>query len=642
MKYLMLLCLLLFSLAGEAQETGVDASSEIDRIAELESAKARLQSRFKASAGLSDYDLTYHRLEWKVDPGKASIEGKVTTHFRALAQLESLSFDLAENMKVSEVLQRGEKLEFRQGPDDRLEVFLTQSLAPGELDSLSITYAGDPVSSGFGSFEISTHGDMGTPVLWTLSEPYGAKGWWPCKQDLIDKIDSIDVYITHPVQYRAASNGVLISETDSGNLRTAHWKHRYPIPAYLVAIAVTNYRVFEQEVDSAPFRIVNYLYPESYDRTVRDLSATPGLMGFFRKRFGEYPYSREKYGHAQFGWGGGMEHSTMSFMGSWSPSLIAHELAHQWFGNKVTCGSWQDIWLNEGFATYLDGLALEEFSGDAAFREWRKNLVRQITSEPSGSVYVDDTTSVGRIFSSRLSYRKGAMVLHMLRYKLGEEVFSRALANYLEDPQLSYSYAKTPDLIRHLEQSSGEDLKEFFDDWIYGEGYPTYEVVWSQDNEGRLDLQVSQTQSHESVDFFEMPLPLTLNGAQGQTQNLRLEITENGQGFSTAVPFEVVSVQVDPEKNIISAGDQSVLGLDQHALEESISVYPNPVSDLLFIDNSGLAMLKRLTLYDIQGKKIKELANPGSVIPVQDLNFGLHLLVIDTDRGTLRKTILKK
>ena len=153
-------------------------------------------------------------------------------------------------------------------------------------------------------------------------------------------------------------------------------------------------------------------------------------------------------------WGGGMEHTTMSFMGSWSRGLIAHELAHQWFGNKITCGSWEDIWLNEGFATYLDGLVYENFDGQDVFSQWRKAVVNSVTSSPSGSTFVTDTTSVSRIFNSRLSYRKGAMILHMLRYKIGDDNFFQGVKNYLADPTLAYSYAKTEDLQRHLEATS--------------------------------------------------------------------------------------------------------------------------------------------------------------------------------------------
>jgi aminopeptidase N len=455
-------------------------------------------------------------------------------------------------------------------------------------------------------------------------------------------VDSVDIFITHPEQYKAASNGTLISEREFGNRKVTHWKHRYPIPAYLIAIAVTNYRVYPQNVNEASFEIVNYLYPESYEQTIRNLAVTPDIMNFFTDVFGEYPYSQEKYGHAQFGWGGGMEHSTMSFMGSWSRGLIAHELAHQWFGNKITCNSWQDIWLNEGFATYLDGLVTEKFDGDQEFARWRQNLNEIITSQPSGSVFVNDTTSVSRIFNSRLSYRKGAMVLHMLRYKLGDEDFFNGLRSYLKDPQLAYGYAATSDLIRHLEGTSGEDLVEFFNDWIYGQGFPTYEVIWSQSEDGILNFQVNQSQSHSSVSFFEMPLPVTVRGSAGEVESLRMEVSEDGQNFSFDPGFEVKSIAIDPDRHLISGRNQSTLGLDAQLLRNSISIYPNPVNDLLHISMEESIQLRRITVYDIQGKKIFEALDPGFLIELGALDFGLHLIVINTDRGTVKKTILKK
>ena len=175
-----------------------------------------------------------------------------------------------------------------------------------------------------------------------------------------------------------------------------------------------------------------------------------------------------------------MEHTTISFMGNFSSSLIAHELAHQWFGNKITCGSWKDIWLNEGFATYLSGLVVENFEAENSFTSWKQSRINSITAQPSGSVYISNNdTTVARVFSSRLSYSKGAMVLHMLRKKLGDEPFFQSLRDYLSDEDLSYSYAKTDDLKSTIEESTEEDVTEFFGDWIYGEGYPSYQISWS-------------------------------------------------------------------------------------------------------------------------------------------------------------------
>ena len=340
----------------------------------------------KANVNTGIYDVKYHRLEFTVDPSVAFIAGAVTTYFEAKSNLNQITFDLANNMTVSQVSQRGNSLSFIQNTNDELVITLASTQNTGVLDSLTISYSGNPVSSGFGSFEQNQH--AGDPVIWTLSEPYGAKGWWPCKQDLNDKTDSIDVYITTPIfnpsneEYIAVSNGLEQSQVVNGSNKTTHFKHQYPIPAYLIAIAVTNYSVYTHTVvnNGNPFDIVNYVYPENLTSAQSSTPITVNIMNLFANLFEEYPFSNEKYGHAQFGWGGGMEHTTVSFMGSFDRNLIAHELAHQWFGNKVTCGSWKDIWLNEGFATYLSGLVIESLDGNTSFKTWKQNLNNSIPS----------------------------------------------------------------------------------------------------------------------------------------------------------------------------------------------------------------------------------------------------------------------
>jgi len=642
MKYLLLHISVLFSVYGYAQVADFGLVDDMKMIVESEQKTAAKKLAYKANVNTVNYDVKYHRLEWEVDPSKAQIKGKVTSYFNALQDMDQITFDLSRNLTVSKVSQRSLDLSFTQNTNDELIINLPAIQKQNTLDSLSITYSGNPVSSGFGSFEVSTHGNSSTPVLWTLSEPYGAKGWWPCKQDLIDKIDSIDVYISHPSAYKAASNGLLLSETINGAQKMTHWKHRYPIPAYLIAMAVTNYEVYKEN-SSLDFDIVNYVYPENLAFAKSRTAVTPGIMNLYNTLFEMYPFASEKYGHAQFGWGGGMEHTTMTFMGGWSRGLIAHELAHQWFGNKITCGSWEDIWLNEGFATYLDGLVYENFDGKAAFTQWRKSLVNDITSQTSGSTFVTDTTSVSRIFNSRLTYRKGALLLHMLRYKLGDEVFFNGLKNYLADPKLAYSYARTVDLQKHLESVSGKDLEEFFKDWFYGEGYPTYKVVWSQnDTDKTVHFQVSQSQSHPSVSFFEMPLPVTVNGSSGESEMLRLEVTEDNQTFSLQLDFDVVSIQIDPETQLISKNNGAVLGLDEETLNNSISIYPNPVSNYLTIENKGNLLVTKITIYNVLGKKVLVMENPENTIALDQLRFGAHLVVLDTNLGTLHKTILKK
>lgn len=609
----------------------------------LEMKAAAKKMHYRRSENTGNYDLKYTRLELSVDPEISYITGNVTPYYEATENMTSITFDLASNMTVNQVLQRGVALNFVQNTNEELVITLPSTLNTGVLDSLHISYEGNPVSSGFGSFEVSTH--SGTPILWTLSEPYGAKGWWPCKQDLIDKIDIIDVFVTHPSAYKAASNGLLISEIVDGDNTITHWKHEYPIPAYLIAIAVTNYAIYTDHVTNGDFDVVNYVYPENLTSAQSSTAITPSIIDLYGSLFEMYPFANEKYGHAQFGWGGGMEHTTMTFMGGFNRDLIAHELAHQWFGDKVTCGSWEDIWLNEGFATYLTGLVTENFDGDLSFKLWKQDNINEITSYSDGSVFVNDTTSVGRIFSSRLSYSKGAMVLNMLRYKLGDIDFFQSVKNYLADPELSYGYAKTVQLQQHLETQSGQNLTDFFNDWFTGEGYPSFQVIWNQNSSG-LNIRVNQTQSHSSVAFFETPIPVKVTGTSGEVEMIRLELTNNNQLFNKNITFDVASIEIDPNFELISKNN-TVLKTDSIAsVNTDIKTYPNPTNNIIQLELKGTIQIKKVIMYNAMGQRVKSYIFPKDktlyTISLENLTSGVYSMEITTNKGIAYRKIIKK
>lgn len=557
---------------------------------------------FRASFFANDYDITYHELRWNIDPAVRYISGAVTTHFKPqVANFDRIHFDLSDSLTVDSVWYHGSTVSFTAVGDNAIGIDLPSTIGIGILDSVTVFYQGAPPETGFGSFIQSEHD--GVPILWTLSEPYGALDWWPCKQDLNDKIDSIDIYVTVPEPNLAASNGLLIDVDTDGTTATHHWKHKYPIPAYLIAIAITNYTTYVDEVPlgNDTLDVLNYVFPEDLATAQLETPRIIPMLQLFDSLFGAYPFMEEKYGHAQFGWGGGMEHTTMSFMGNFSDGLMAHELAHQWFGNKITCGSWEDIWLNEGFATYLTGITFENFYPADTWLAWKRANIESVCSAPDGSVFVDDTTTVGRIFSGRLSYAKGAMLLHMLRWKLGDDVFYQALRNYINDPALEYSYAKTQDLITHLEAESGLDLTEFFNDWFYGQGYPSYTVSWSQ-LENSVTVEVKQFQSHPSVSYFEIPVMLRLNG-EGLDTTIVVDPAFSGQEFTFDIPFYIETVEFDPEYWIVSANNK-VQWIDADP-ESTIILYPNPGTDGFTIE------LPRTTppyveveVFDITGKKV--------------------------------------
>ncbi|WP_458628096.1 M1 family aminopeptidase [Winogradskyella sp. PC D3.3] len=645
MKRFLMCLILLLTLQLNAQ----DYNETLNAIRNSEANTALRQVMNAQNANTGNYDVKYHRLELNVDPSIAEISGDITTYFEAKEAMTEVTFDLANNMIVSQVLQRGNSLSYIQNSDDELVITLPITQAQGVLDSLTVSYAGNPVSSGFGSFEQTTHGSDNDPIIWTLSEPYGAKGWWPCKQDLIDKIDSIDVFITTPElsplnkTYVAVSNGLEQSQTIVGSQKVTHFKHGHPIPAYLIAVAVTNYAVYSHEVanNGNSFDIVNYVYPENLASAQVSTEVTVDIMNLFTNLFQEYPFSDEKYGHAQFGWGGGMEHTTVSFIGSFNRGLIAHELAHQWFGNKITCGSWKDIWLNEGFATYLSGLVIEDLDGESSFKSWRQQAINNITSQPGGSVHLtdQDTTSVNRIFSSRLSYNKGAMVLHMLRRKLGDTDFYQGLQDYLDTPDLAFDYAKTQDFIDAIELSTGENLEEFFNDWVYNEGYPSYTVNWNQ-NENQLQLMLSQTQSHASVSFFEADVPIRILGTSGEFFDLVLNNTTNNEQFFETVNFTVQEVLIDPDYHLISKNNSVSLSTSDFNFEDDIIVYPSSTTSVINLIKPEHIEVESIKVYNSLGQLVLQ-HRWSSQIHLDALASGLLFVQIQTKDKTITKRVVK-
>ena len=628
--------LFLFCLPMFGQET----LKELQEISEAELKSTSQTIAFSANPNTQNYDMIYQRLQLTVDPAVYFVSGNVSSHFVAKQNMSTITLDLAHQLTVGSVMKGNTSLAFTQA-NNELVVTLAQPILTGTLDSISVSYAGVP-PLGQQAFATGTH--SGTPVMWTLSEPYGARDWWPCKQDLTDKIESIDVFLTTPSQYVAVSNGLEQSQVVNGLTKTTHFEHNYPIPAYLVAIAVTNYQIFTQTAGTAPntFPIVNYIYPESYTSAVTSLAQTLPIMTLFENLFETYPFSDEKYGHAQFGWGGGMEHTTVSFMGNFSRGLIAHELAHQWFGNKVTCGTWKDIWLNEGFATYLSGLVIENLDGGPQFVTWKNSLINNITSQPGGYVYLQDSdlTNVNRIFSSRLSYNKGAMVLHMLRWKLGDTAFFQALRNYLTDSNLAFDYAVTTDLQYHLEAASGQNLAEFFDHWLYKQGYPTYTLSAVNLGNSEVQITVNQTQSHVSVPFFKMPLEVRLTGANGAQQDAVLDHTMNGQVFILSVPFIVTGIVFDPNKHLISKNNTATLGLSFEAIETLIELYPNPTTDLFSIDLPASVSFDKLEVFSTLGQQVGVSSSPSFSIAA--LSGGIYQVKITTSAGVFHKKVIKK
>jgi hypothetical protein len=356
------------------------------------------------------------------------------------------------------------------------------------------------------------------------------------------------------------------------------------------------------KINSDTLYLLNYIYPD-HEQELDDYTLMlDSLLAFFSQKFGPYPFKNEKYGHAQWNRGGGMEHQTMSFMGNFNHELVAHELAHQWFGNKITCGSWSDIWLNEGFATYCTMLTYQYFFGGYW---WYKS--REVTLEralmDSGSVYCDDTTNVFRIFNPFLSYAKGAYTLHMLRWLMGDNKFFSAINLYLNDPSLKYSFAKTNNLKTYLETEYGNSLDEFFNDWYYGKGFPEYYLYWTPATDSTIVFRLTQkTTVPQSVDFFEMPVPIKFFYPD-TTFTIIIDHKKNSDEYILKHNTPIDSIKIDPEL-WIAAAKKEVIRKDYLTEKGDIFIFPNPIGNTLHIEHQYIKPITSLIIYNCIGQLV--------------------------------------
>jgi aminopeptidase N len=592
-----------------------------------------LQS-FQSTADRSHFDVVSQKLDLSVDPSQHYISGVVTTTIVFTeTQKPKVTFDLSDSLILDSVVSLWQPITWKH-QNHQIDVEYLGSILPKAKYTLEFYYHGKPREGR----AFTTDSVQDGRVVWTLSEPYGAMEWWPCKQDLQDKIEYLEISITNPPIYKAVANGIKTNEVTLGNGFTkTTFVHQYPIVTYLVAFSVANYEVFSDTIDyhNNPLPFVNYVYPSSRSQAEQDLENFNQTLFLFDSLFGKYPFEKELYGHAQFSWGGGMEHQTMSFMGSFNHSLVAHELAHQWFGNQVTCGSWQDLWLNEGFATYLTGLTYEMLFPEGNWFAWRNQTLGEIRKNTSGSVFIEDTTDVGRMFDQRLTYHKAAYLLHMLRWKMGDQAFFAAIRNYLNDKKLSYGFAQTEDLIFHLKNENDAEIDEFFKDYYYGLGWPSYKIKWYQSEDFTLYLVVDQELSFVWQDiFFDMELPFRVLG-NGLDTTIRLENSRFNQEFVIPLNAEILDLQFDPDLWLIS-GNNSLEKVEYKRELIAYKVAPNPVRGKLRVLTSAPNLPRaQLTIFNLEGKQVwsgyapQGISSEGFVIDLPNLRSGLYFLRVE-------------
>lgn len=589
------------------------------------------------------YDVKYYGLNLSMDNQSTDVSGVGLMLIEARENMDSILIELFNTFTISEVRVNGQLQTFSHQDH---KVGVQYMATAGEQMNVSIMYSGTPPNGatnplGGGGMTNDVSPSWGNRVTWSLSEPFSAYEWFPCKQSLRDKADSCDVFLTVPDNLKAGSNGILENVVDLGNgFKRFEWKHRHPIVYYLISVAVAEYEeynVYAPISNGDSVFIQNFIYnnPQTLPAFQQDIEETADFMTLYDSLFGHYPFADEKYGHCMAPLGGGMEHQTMTTQGYFIDWLTAHELGHQWWGDNVTCASWADIWVNEGFASYSEQLMYEFLKTPIQARNNMLNVHSNVMNQPGGSVWVEDSLNTGRIFSGRLTYDKGAAIVHTMRFIMNDdELFFQTLRDFQNE--FADSVAIGLDLQDAFTAASGIDYTSVFNEWYFGEGYPTYTVRNARDEYGQLHIRVTHTTS-SSTPTFTNPIELSINRSGLLDTIIRLEITSNDEYFKIDDIDLVESVDaIDPNNWIIDGNsqvvrDQSMIaGLSENEINAPRIV--NPMNDQLeiFTDLPEL----EIRLVDLRGRSLIQTSiSQNQSVDVSELKSGRYLVFMTSADG---------
>lgn len=576
---------------------------------------------------------------WQLSSQQRRIDGSVKHSFRFdPQQSDVLYLLLAQELVVDSVLLNNQTSQF-QHSNNILSVSL-EGVVPQAYTQVQVFYGGIPPSGGFGSFEIGLS-PYGRKYLYTLSEPYGSADWWPCPTTRNVKIDTLLEHIITPAGELAAGNGILQSvDTLPGGRIQFNWHHAHPVAPYLIGTSVGEYLAEQYEVPLTlgNLPVLNFIYPEEHDYWVNARPNISRMLTFFDSLFIPYPFSDEKYGHAQFPWGGGIEHQTMSFVRNMDQVLCSHELAHQWFGNLVTCNSWKNIWLNEGFATYLSALYDERFRPQE-FDLWRQTQKYYVMEGEGGTVLVNDTTDVSRIFSGKFSYFKAAMILNMLRLHVGKQPFYSGLRNYLQSGIETAGYGSTESLIHNLNLASGKQLNTFFNQWLSSSGFPQINLNWFAFEQG---VKLRLIQEPNSEGFFPLTVPVRVSTESIDTLVL-IEMTSAEGEWITVNTQDVTGITADPQNDLLARFQ--VHQFHNPASNQEFTVAPNPVTDdFRILAIPGATLPKQIEIYSCSGALLGEFATTlsGEIVFDDLIKFssGIYYLRWLSDSGPVTLPVI--
>jgi len=590
---------------------------------------------------MDDYDVTFYHLDIEVSNTSLFIQGNSTMNAIALVNIDTFAIELKSFQTITQILIDGVEYTTYDRIDDNVIVPIAE-IPAGNSFSAQIFYNGIPPSGGFFSGMTNSTSPYGKGVTWTLSEPFAASDWFPVKQDLEDKADSVWVFLTTANSNMAGSQGLLTNIVDLGNGNSRYeWKSNYPIDYYLISFAVSEYQEYNvyahpEEMNGDSILIQNFIYddPQCLVDNKDQIDETATMIELLSDLYILYPFHEEKYGHCLTQLGGGMEHQTMTTIGGFPFWLVAHELGHMWFGDNVTCATWSDIWINEGFATYSDYLCQEFILGWSAAQATISAKQTNVLSQPGGSVYIpiDQITpdNVGRIFSGRLSYNKGASIVHMLRHEINDdELFFDVMETF--QTNFSDSTATGEDFKNTAEDITGMQWDDFFDQWYYGEGYPIYDIEYYNSG-GKNYFDILQTPS-ASTPFFDQHVDLGLYFTDGTDTTISYHHNESYESFSITTGKEVMYLEVDPydwnlEKSSFSVNVKENLSPLNFKLGQN-----QTTGDLtLYFSNNTLSN-KSISITDISGKVVYSSQTEMNVTKINTSHLSNGVYIISASNG---------
>jgi len=579
------------------------------------------------------YDVLFYHLNLNAESNTTFLSGDVLIKAKSLENpIDTLVLELSDVFNVESITINQNSLNFIH-QNNVIYVVFNDEIQPHQSFEIHIKYSGSAEAENGRGFNLKEN-FHGTSITWTLSEPFYSKEWWPCKQDLYDKADSVWVFVTTSKENKVGSNGLLVHTEELENDKIRYeWKSKYPIAYYLISIAVAEYMEYSFETENQNSENVfmqNYLYPDSvmFKNQKALIDCTQMQMNLLQKKYGKYPFIEEKYGHCITPIGGGMEHQTMTTQRDFSFHLTIHEMGHSWFGNQVTCARWNDIWVNEGFATYTQYLGLQYLSSEENADGFMAGMQSIVMEEPDGSVFVPDEflNDRSRIFSGRLSYYKGAVIIQMIRYLLDDDdLFFDILREY--QFRFKNSVATAEDFKTVLEELSGQDFDTFFDLWYYGEGYPIYDFQWEQPISNELKINAKQQSSTPKTPFFHMKYDMLLFFEDGSEQKIQLEQQKQEEKFIIPLNKRVKNILPNPRsQNLMKvlSNKQGIL------LPNEVKIEPNPVHEKCVLRFGNYQSNRSIEIYNTQQKLLlKQKAEQiTKVIDLKPYSSGVYFILV--------------